>query len=323
MTELHRHILQLFAIPIYAILIPLELLLSHFHEWKFYSWKETLMNVYLNLLNAGIDLILRGVALMVLLFAFRYHIALDLHPIVYWALLFLLEDLLFWTEHFVDHHVRFFWAVHVTHHSSEEFNLTTGFRSSVLMPFYRYLYFIPLALLGFKPLDIFFMYAFTQTYGILVHTQAVKKLPRWIEYIFVTPSHHRVHHASNIPYLDKNMGMVLIIWDRIFGTFTEELPEEQPHYGLTKPLENPHHPIGIVTHEWKALGKDLRQKISLRNKLGYLLNPPGWRHDGQSMTSKKLQEAWDEEQQKKKKARSSSPTVVPSGQKEKSAAELI
>jgi len=298
MSELHDHILKLLAIPIYALLIPLELILSHFHHWKFYSWKETAMNVYLNLLNAGIDLLLRGVALVVLYFFFQFHINLHLHPVVYWALLFLCEDLLFWTEHFVDHNVRLFWAVHVTHHSSEEYNLTTGFRSSVLMPFYRYLYFIPLALLGFEPWDIFFMYAFTQTYGILVHTQAIDKLPRWIEYIFVTPSHHRVHHASNIPYLDKNMGMVLIVWDRMFGTFTEELPDEKPRFGLTKSLEHPHHPVKVVTHEWKALAKDLKQKISLKQKLGYLFRAPGWRHDEQSMTSKKLQQKWQEENDK-------------------------
>lgn len=234
-------------------------------------------------------------ALFVLLFFYHYHLPLHLQPLLYWSLLFLCEDLLFWTEHFVDHHVRFFWAVHVTHHSSEEFNLTTGFRSSVLMPFYRYIYFIPLALMGFRPLDIFFMYAITQTYGIIVHTQAIKKLPRWIEYIFVTPSHHRVHHASNIPYLDKNMGMVLIIWDRIFGTFTEELDEETPRYGLTKPVENPHHPVTIVTHEWKALSADLRQPIPFRDKLKYVLRPPGWRHDEASKTTKELQREWKEQ----------------------------
>ena len=170
-------------------------------------------------------------------------------------------------------------------------------RSSVLMPFYRYIYFIPLALLGFQPIDIFFMYAITQTYGIIVHTQAIKKLPRWIEFFLVTPSHHRVHHASNIPYLDKNMGMVLIIWDRIFGTFTEELPDEAPRYGLTKPLESPHHPVKIVMHEWKALSTDLRQKISFKNKIKYLLLPPGWRHDERAATSKKLQREWWKERQ--------------------------
>jgi sterol desaturase/sphingolipid hydroxylase (fatty acid hydroxylase superfamily) len=295
MSELHKQILLLLQIPIYAILIPLELLLSHVHNWKFYSWRETAMNIYITLLNAGVDLLLRGVSLFVLAFFYQYRLSLHLGPVAYWFILFLCEDFLFWTEHFVDHHVRFFWAVHVTHHSSEEFNLTTGFRSSVLMPFYRYIYFIPLALLGFAPVDIFFMYAITQTYGIMVHTQSIKKLPRWIEFILVTPSHHRVHHASNIPYLDKNMGMVLIIWDRIFGTFTEELPDEAPRYGLTKNLENPYHPVSIVTHEWKAIGKDLQQPIPWRTKIKYLFRPPGWRHDEYSATSKKLQREWWEQ----------------------------
>ena len=132
------------------------------------------------------------------------------------------------------------------------------------------------------------MYALTQTYGILVHTQSIKKLPRWIEAVFVTPSHHRVHHASNVPYLDKNMGMVLIIWDRLFGTFTEEMPGEPPVFGLTRPLDHPNHPVEIVTHEWTAIAQDLRRKTSLRNKLRYLLMPPGWSHDGSTKTSREL-----------------------------------
>jgi sterol desaturase/sphingolipid hydroxylase (fatty acid hydroxylase superfamily) len=292
MDQLHKHILLLFSIPIYAILIPLEILLSNFHGWKFYSWKETLVSVYLNATNAAIDLLLRGIAFTVLIFFYQFHPTITWHPVLYWALLFLCEDVLFWLEHYVDHHVRVFWAVHVTHHSSEEFNLTTGFRSSVFMPFYRYLYFIPLALLGFAPLDIFFMYALTQTYGIIVHTQSINKLPSIIEYLFVTPSHHRVHHASNIPYLDKNMGMVLIIWDRLFGTFAEEIPEEKPRYGLTKPLSDPHHPVKIVFHEWSAIRRDLKRRIPFRQKLGYLFNPPGWSHDGSTMTSDQLREQW-------------------------------
>lgn len=289
MKDLHQQIILIASIPIYAIAIPMEILLSHFHGWKRYSWRETLMNVYMNLLSAGIDLLLRAAALGLLVFFYVPHLALDLPPVIYWVLLFLLEDLLFWTEHFVDHKVRLFWAVHVTHHSSTEYNLTTGFRSSVLMPCYRYLYFIPLALLGFQPLDIFFMYAITQIYGILVHTQAVKKLPRWIEYIFVTPSHHRVHHASNVIYLDKNMGMALIIWDRIFGTFQEELESEPPVYGITRNPENPHHPVHMITHEWKDLGRDMRQAGGWRQKLRYLIMPPGWKHDGTGNTTRTLQ----------------------------------
>lgn len=297
MGQLQREILLLLSIPIYAILIPLEIVLSNFKRWHFYSIKETFINIYLNLANAGIDLLLRGVALGVLVFFFPYHLHIKWNPVVYWLMLFLCEDMLFWLEHYVDHKCRFFWAVHVTHHSSEEFNLSTGFRSSVFMPFYRYLYFVPLALLGFEPLDILFMYALTQTYGILVHTQAIKKLPGWIEYIFVTPSHHRVHHASNIPYLDKNMGMVLIIWDRLFGTFVAEIQGEEPHYGLLSPIENPHHPLRIIFHEWQALSKDLKKSSRWKDKINYLLQPPGWSHDGSKQTAKQLQHQW-----KKKKA---------------------
>lgn len=283
-------ILLLFNVPIYAVLIPLEIVLSNFHHLRFYTTRETIVNIYLNLLNAGVDFVLRiFVSLSVLLFFYQYHIDIHLPAPVYWAVLVLLEDFLFWLEHFVDHNCRLFWAVHVTHHSSPEYNLSTGFRSSVFMPVYRFMYFIPLALLNFAPADIFFAYAITQSYGILVHTRSIKKLPWWVEYIFVTPSHHRVHHASNIPYLDKNMGMLLIIWDRMFGTFEEERPDEEPVYGLTKPIEHPWHPVHIVVHEWQAIGRDLARKTSFKNKLNYLFRPPGWSHDGSTQTSKQLQ----------------------------------
>ena len=290
MSQLYKQILLLFSIPIYAIIIPLEILLSNFRHRKFYTVKETLVNIYLNLLNSGIDLLLRFlVGLSVLNFFYTYHFSIQWNPVVYWMVLLPGEDLLFWLEHYVDHSSRIFWAVHVTHHSSPEYNLSTGFRSSVFMPVYKYLYFIPLVLLNFKPMDAIFIYSLTQIYGILVHTQAIKKLPRWIEYLFVTPSHHRVHHASNIPYLDRNMGMVFIVWDRMFGTFTEEMPGEVPHYGITKPIDKPYHPVHIVTHEWIALGKDLKKSRSWKDKLGYLFRPPGWSHDGSTKTSKELQ----------------------------------
>jgi sterol desaturase/sphingolipid hydroxylase (fatty acid hydroxylase superfamily) len=290
MSELYKQILLLFSIPIYGIIIPAEIVLSNFRSQKFYSWKETFINIYLNLLNTGIDLVLRlMIGFTVLNYFYQYHLPVHLNPFIYWVLLLLGEDLLFWVEHYVDHSSRIFWAVHVTHHSSPEYNLSTGFRSSVFMPVYKYLYFIPLVLVGFHPADAIFMYSLTQVYGILLHTQAVKKLPRFIEYIFVTPSHHRVHHASNIPYLDKNMGMVFIIWDRMFGTFQEEMPDEVPHYGITKPIEKPYHPIYIVTHEWKAIAEDMRRPLPIKEKINYLLRPPGWSHDGTTKTAKALQ----------------------------------
>jgi hypothetical protein len=113
-------------------------------------------------------------------------------------------------------------------------------------------------------------------------------MPKWFEIFFVSPSHHRVHHASNILYLDKNMGMCLIIWDKMFGTFQEEVPEEPVKYGLTKPLDNPYHPLKIIFHEWQSIGKDLQKKTPFFTKLKYLFMPPGWSHDGSSKTAREL-----------------------------------
>lgn len=279
----------LFSIPLYSILIGTEILLSNWKDKKFYSLKITIQNIYLTFLNAGLDLILRSLFYVgILLWAYQNHFFKVENIYLYWFTLFILEDFAFYIEHRVDHYCRIFWAVHVTHHSSEEFNLTTGFRSSVFQPVYRFIYFIPIALLGFDPLDIVFMYSLTQTYGILVHTQYIKRMPRWFESVFVSPAHHRVHHASNIIYLDKNMGMCLIIWDKLFGTFQDELESHPITYGLTKPIENDINPVNVIFHEWKKIGNDLKRKIPFKSKLKYLLMPPGWSHDGSSKTANQL-----------------------------------
>jgi len=287
-----EQLLLLITTPIYLIVIGLEILLSNLHLKKYYSVKDTLMNIYLCILNGGIDLLFRAVYVLILLFFYQLHfISFSFNFILYWFLLFILEDFVFYFEHRVDHFCRFFWAIHVTHHSSEEFNLTTGFRSSVLQPLYRFIYFIPLVFLGFKPLDIVFMYSLTQIYGILVHTQYIDKMPGWFEAIFVSPAHHRVHHASNVRYLDKNMGMVLILWDKLFGTFQEEVKEDPVKYGLTKHLDHPYHLTNIIFHEFKNISYDLHnKKIPLSLKIKYLIMPPGWSHDGSTKTAKQLRE---------------------------------
>jgi sterol desaturase/sphingolipid hydroxylase (fatty acid hydroxylase superfamily) len=183
--------------------------------------------------------------------------------------------------------------VHVTHHSSEEFNLTVGFRSSVFQPLYRFIYFIPLSLLGFNGKDIMFMYSATQIYGILIHTQYINKMG-FLEYFMSTPSHHRVHHGSNALYLDKNMGMVFIIWDKLFGTFQSEESFEKVRYGLTQNLDN-HNPLNVVFHEWKAIIKDVLNAPGLKNKLLYIFGPPGWSHDGSKKTSSELRSIYKKE----------------------------
>jgi sterol desaturase/sphingolipid hydroxylase (fatty acid hydroxylase superfamily) len=292
MESLREQWLILISTPIYFIIIGIEILLTHLQHRKSYSWKNIGSNVYLMLLNASIDLAFRVVYLTVLQYFYQHSLITLQEGILYWIALLVAEDFLYYWLHRFDHQVRLFWAVHVTHHSSETMNFTVGFRSSVFQPLYRFIYFIPLAWLGFSPLNIAFMYSATQIWGIFVHTEMINKMG-FIEYILVTPSHHRVHHASNAKYLDKNMGMLLIIWDKIFGTFQPELPEdkyEKIRYGLTSNIQNPN-AINIVFHEWKSIKEDIRRKdISWREKVGYLFKEPGWSHDGSRLTSDQMRE---------------------------------
>jgi sterol desaturase/sphingolipid hydroxylase (fatty acid hydroxylase superfamily) len=290
MDSLKEQFLILISTPLYVFIIGLELLLSNYRRRGWYTWKDTAANIYLMLLNSAIDLLFRGFYVFILDWFFRHQIMSFSHPVVYWVMLVILEDFLYYWLHRFDHEIRLFWAVHVTHHSSERMNFTVGFRSSVFQPLYRFIYFIPLALMGFSALDIVFIYSATQIWGIFVHTEMVRKMG-WLEYVLVTPSHHRVHHASNPKYLDKNMGMFLIIWDKLFGTFQPELPEsayEPMKYGLTKPLEK-ETPGTIVFHEWQSIWKDLARKdIGWKEKWNYLFGPPGWSHDGSRLTSEEL-----------------------------------
>jgi len=275
---------------VYLIIIGVEVLLSNYQHKKLYSWKDTAANLYLMLINSLIDLLFRAIYIGVLAHIFQYRLFEFMHPAVYWIMLVLAEDFLYYWLHRFDHEVRFFWAVHVTHHSSEHMNFTVGFRSSVFQPLYRFLYFIPLAWIGFHPLDIIFIYSATQIWGIFVHTELIHKMG-WLEHFLVTPSHHRVHHASNPKYLDKNMGMFLIVWDKMFGTFQPELEEKeyQPvKYGLTKPLEK-ETPVSIIFHEWSSIRKDLRRKdIGWKEKWWSIFGPPGWSHDGSRLTSEEM-----------------------------------
>lgn len=289
MHEFREELLVKLSIPIYTIVIAIEILYSYWKQKKYYSTKGLLSNLYLTALNFSLDIVVRGICLGVLWYFYQFkftEIDKVIHPAIYWSALLFAEDFAFYWMHRIDHYCRFFWAVHVTHHSSEEFNLTVGLRSSVFQPLYRFIYFIPLSFVGFDPLDVMFMYAATQIHGILIHTKTVGKLG-FLELFLTTPSHHRVHHASNIRYLDKNMGMVFIIWDRLFGTFEEEIEGEEVIYGLTENLKS-HNPMTMIFHEWLSILEDLKKQTSIKNKLMYVFGPPGWSHDGSKKTSKQL-----------------------------------
>ena len=210
-TNLREQVLLLSQIPLYAIVIGAELILSNVRKQKFYTVKETIQSAYLSFLCFLIDAGFRLIALWAYNWCFQHaFFGFEHKGWMYWISLILLQDFMFYWLHRNDHFIRFFWATHVTHHSAEHYNISVGFRSSVFEPLYRFVYFLPIAFLGYAPLDILFIFSATQIWGTLVHTKAIGKLGI-LEYIFVTPSHHRVHHVSNAKYLDRNMGMFLII----------------------------------------------------------------------------------------------------------------
>jgi sterol desaturase/sphingolipid hydroxylase (fatty acid hydroxylase superfamily) len=282
-------ILLLISIPVYIVFIASELRHGKKNKIENYDFKDSLVSIWMGILGAILDLSLKFVTLSVLDWCNEHAIykpnLLTEYPVIAWFIVFIGQDFCFYWLHRSEHYSRVLWAVHSNHHSSEKYNFLVALRSSVLQPLYRFLFYIPVAFLGFDGLTIMFMYAVNQFYQFFLHTETIGKLPKWYEAIFVTPSHHRVHHASNIEYLDKNMGQVLIIWDKMFGTFQEEV--EQPKYGLTSNLGT-YHPLTVVFSEWVKIGKDLKKPGPFIQKFKYLVMPPGWSHDGSTLTSAQL-----------------------------------
>ncbi|MFF4980280.1 sterol desaturase family protein [Streptomyces sp. NPDC001046] len=195
-------------------------------------------------------------------------------PVLWWTvpLMLLAQDLLYYFSHRGHHVVRILWACHVVHHSSRKFNLTTALRqpwtSLTSWPFY-----VPLVLAGVHPAAVAFCSSVNLVYQFWIHTERIDRMPRWFEYVLNTPSHHRVHHASQGGYLDRNFGGVLIVWDRLFGSFAAET--ERPRYGLTKNIET-YNPLRVATHEYAAIARDLRMARSWSERAGRVLRGPGW-----------------------------------------------
>lgn len=189
-----------------------------------------------------------------------------------WVLLFFADDLAYYWFHRVSHESRFFWASHVVHHSSQHYNLSTALRQT-WVPMTYFPFWLPLALVGFPPWMILLAQSWSLIYQFWIHTERIHRLPRVLERVLNTPSHHRVHHGSNHQYLDKNYGGILIIWDRLFGTYEPE--GERVRYGLTKNIET-HNPIQVAFHEYIALWHDVRRTPGLRTKLALLFRGPGY-----------------------------------------------
>ena len=209
------------------------------------------------------------------------------------ALCFVLDDLRYYGYHRIAHRARWVWAEHVNHHSSQHYNLTTALRQSWTGTFTgMWLLRAPLILLGFSPGMVLFVGGINLIYQFWIHTETITRLPRWFEAVMNTPSHHRVHHGRNARYLDANYAGVFIIWDKMFGTFVPELDEERPDYGLVHNIAT-FNPLRVAFHEWAAMVRDaVRPGLTLRQRLGYLLAPPGWSHDGSRQDSAAIKRAY-------------------------------
>lgn len=294
MANFNETILFMITTPLFVVCIGLELIVSNWKRDLRYSKLGFFENMYLMLLNTGLDLGMRLVAIYFFTEILSYSFFKIETPWLYWLVLIALVDLAFWVIHFVDHYCRLFWAVHVTHHSSQEYNLTVGLRSSLFEPLYRFIFFIPVALMGYAIEDIFLAYSITQLYGVFLHQQYIKSFGP-LDYILVSPSMHSVHHGSNVPYLDKNMGMFLNFWDRLFGTYQKE--EEPVVYGLTKNIDS-HDPRTVIFHEFKSILQDVKKAPDFKSKFMYVFGPPGWSHDGSRQTSKQLRAALQDKSKK-------------------------
>jgi sterol desaturase/sphingolipid hydroxylase (fatty acid hydroxylase superfamily) len=278
--------LVLYSIPVFIIAVVLEALWARHHpEATGYDKRDAAASMTMGLLNVFVSAFTKFLSIPLFVVLYEYRIV-DIGA-AWWAWIVLLfaEDFCYYWFHRVHHEVRFLWACHVNHHSSQYFNLSTALRQPLLTPLTGPIFWAPLLLVGFTPAMVLTAQAWSLLYQFWLHTEAVDRLGP-LEWFMNTPSHHRVHHGKNLGYLDKNHGGIFIIWDRLFGTFAPET--ERVVYGLTKDIAT-FHPVRIAFHEVVAIARDLVRAPAFLARLGYALAPPGWSHDGSSFTATELQ----------------------------------
>ncbi|MFC5576616.1 sterol desaturase family protein [Lysobacter niabensis] len=260
--------------PVFLALVALEAWYWHRRRPGMYSGIDTLSNAALALMHQVADAIAWLVVIGVYYAVYRHRV-FDLPAASPWTIagLFLAQDFFYYWFHRASHRIRWLWASHVTHHSSERLNLSTAFRQSLTYPISgMWLFWLPLAWLGFEPTHIVAVVAINLGFQFFVHTQAVGRLG-WLEHVFNTPSHHRVHHARNAKYIDRNYAGVLIIWDKLFGSFVEEDPQVPCEYGIVGQVHG-HNPIRLTFHEWIAMFRDAMRARGWRGAIWQLFCPP-------------------------------------------------
>lgn len=289
----------LYAIPFFVLAMALELYVvskEQFKKVKGYELKDALASISMGLGNVILGFLSKALVLLVFFWIYENFRIFEI-PIAWWSfvLLFFADDFSYYWFHRISHECRIFWASHVIHHSSQHYNLSTALRQTWSGGFYTFIFWAWLPLLGFHPAMILFQLSISLLYQFWIHTEAIDKMPNWFEAIFNTPSHHRVHHGSNPIYLDRNHAGILIIWDKMFGTFQAELASEKVKYGLVKNI-NTYNPVKIAFVEWYNMFGDVFGGVkTLKDRLLYFLKPPGWKHDGTGKISSDLREEWQKQ----------------------------
>ncbi len=278
-----------FAVPGFIALVLAEMLVARARDRRRYCPKDTLTSLGLGFGSTIAGVLTGGMFLAIALWVYQYRL-FDI-GYAWWAFLaaFVLDDLAYYWVHRAGHRIRWAWAAHVVHHSSQHYNLSTALRQTWTGFFgLTFLIKLPLFWIGFPPALVAFVAGVNLVYQFWIHTEAIGRMPRWFEAVMNTPSHHRVHHATNARYLDRNYAGVFIVWDKMFGTFTPELDEDRPRYGLVRNLGT-FNIFWAAFHEWAGIARDV-WRAPWRAKLGYAFGPPGWSHDGSRLTSEKIRE---------------------------------
>jgi sterol desaturase/sphingolipid hydroxylase (fatty acid hydroxylase superfamily) len=272
------------AIPVFMVLIGTEMVWASHRSKDTYHPDDLALCLLLGLTAFAAGLIVAGPVAAICSFVMQFRLPGFNFAWWVWLLCILADDFLHYALHRSSHRIRILWASHVVHHSSQHFNLAVGLRQSFSITFLSALAFrIPLIIAGFPVEMVAFVITGNQIYQFWTHCGAIGKCPRWIEYIFTTPSHHRVHHAVNAEYLDRNFAGVFIIWDRMLGTFKAEDPAIVPRYGIVRQLGR-YQLLICIFHEWVAIANDV-WAMPWGSKLGYMFAPPGWSHDGSRQTT--------------------------------------
>ena len=264
------------------VLFPFFVAAAAFEAWRFrgtsiYKWQDSLASMALGTSYLVFEVLLYALFVWNIYdWCYQFRLTtIEITPLSFVAL-YLLIELFFWIYHFTAHKVRFFWATHCVHHASEHMNFTTAMRQSALYPLAAvWAFFLPLTFLGYSREWIFFTLACNLAYQYFIHTQWVDKLPAPIEWIFNTPSHHRVHHGRNDRYIDKNFGGTLIVFDRLFGTFQAEDPEEKPEFGITRQVYS-YNPVTLTLHEWRDMLRDVLRPGPWAQRIKHLWAGPEW-----------------------------------------------